>query len=592
MGGKKRAAIVACLALLAGLLLFPSALGRAATGDVTVTADVPNASESGGPPGATNDPATNVTTTSATINATVNPGGVTATYHFVYSGGTTPDTTTDFLSAGFDSNDHEVSADISDLAPGTEYTFHVVIENSFGTTAATPPLTFTTDSLPQPTAVTDAATGVSTDSATLNGLVNPNGNGGVRAHFEWGDSPSGQTVTNDQDPGSGTGDVGVSETLTNLLPNTTYYFRIVVTGVGDSIPGDQLSFTTGASAPVVTTLNVDGISPSGATLHGSVNPNGSETTYHFQYGTDLLDQSTPDIAAGSGTSANDVSASITGLQPNTHYFYAIFASNGGGEVEGSELDFYTQAGQPTVHTGDASGVTTDAATLNGTVNPQGSGTTFSFEYGTDTSYGTTTDSGELGISTDDVNVSRDLEGLAAGTTYHFRIVATNGSGTVMGDDNTFTTPEPPSQTPIVSTNPATAVGAFSATLNGSINPNGSPAAYGFEYGTTASYGSSTSDTSAGSGTASNDVSATITGLTPLTTYHFRIRGHNPFGQSNGEDASFHDSRSTADREHVRHRRPHADIGDVAGVLQPERLRDDRLLRLRAQLSLTARPPPR
>jgi bacillolysin len=94
---------------------------------------------------------------------------------------------------------------------------------------------------------------------------------------------------------------------------------------------------------------------------------------------------------------------------------------------------------PGVTTGAASGVTHEAATLNGSVDPNGSATTYRFEYGTASSYGSSTASQSAGSGTSGVDVSAGVSGLAAETTYHFRLVASNAAGTSYGSDQTFST---------------------------------------------------------------------------------------------------------------------------------------------------------
>ena len=80
-----------------------------------------------------------------------------------------------------------------------------------------------------------------------------------------------------------------------------------------------------------------------------------------------------------------------------------------------------------------------SATVSGTVNPGGQATTWYVEYGTSTSYGSQSASASVGSGSANVAVSRSLSGLAAGTTYHYRVVATNGAGTSRGADGIFTT---------------------------------------------------------------------------------------------------------------------------------------------------------
>src|SRR4051812_27278925 len=94
---------------------------------------------------------------------------------------------------------------------------------------------------------------------------------------------------------------------------------------------------------------------------------------------------------------------------------------------------------PGATTGPASNVTPTSATVSGTVNPNKQNTTYHFEYGTTTAYGTSTpDQGPVG-GNGGKSASADLTQLAPSTTYHYRLVATNSSGTTQGTDQTFTT---------------------------------------------------------------------------------------------------------------------------------------------------------
>jgi hypothetical protein len=97
------------------------------------------------------------------------------------------------------------------------------------------------------------------------------------------------------------------------------------------------------------------------------------------------------------------------------------------------------AAAPTVTTGAASAVTSTTATVHGTVNPGKEQTTYHFEYGKTTAYGIATPTANAGKGNKTTNVSADLGQLVPSTTYHYRLVATNPSGTVAGADMTFTT---------------------------------------------------------------------------------------------------------------------------------------------------------
>jgi hypothetical protein len=100
------------------------------------------------------------------------------------------------------------------------------------------------------------------------------------------------------------------------------------------------------------------------------------------------------------------------------------------------------AGAPTAVTGGATSVAATTATLDGTVSPNGNDTTYSFQYGTTTAYGTQTPTQGPIRGNGDKSVSADVTGLSPSTTYHYRVVATNTAGTVNGADLAFTTTAP------------------------------------------------------------------------------------------------------------------------------------------------------
>jgi hypothetical protein len=107
---------------------------------------------------------------------------------------------------------------------------------------------------------------------------------------------------------------------------------------------------------------------------------------------------------------------------------------------GSDRTFITltPTGPPVVTTNAATNVTTSSGTLNGSLDPHGLPTTVFFQYGTTTSYGSATPTQNQAGNTYR-NITANISGLTPHTIYHFRMVATNGGGTRMGIDRTFTT---------------------------------------------------------------------------------------------------------------------------------------------------------
>ena len=201
------------------------------------------------------------------------------------------------------------------------------------------------------------------------------------------------------------------------------------------------------------------------------------------------------------------------------------------------------AAPPSARTGPASNVTSSSATVTGTVNPNGESTTYSFQFGTTTAYGSQTNPQSVGSGTQDESVSRTLTGLRPGTTYHYRLLATNASGTTVGTDMTFTTagappPPPRSPPPTVTTGAAVGVGSNGATLRGTVNPNGLRTTYYFEFGLTPAYGVQSRRRSLRAGTTPRSVSVTLTGLQSRQTYHYRLVARNSSGLSVGQDRTF------------------------------------------------------
>jgi hypothetical protein len=192
------------------------------------------------------------------------------------------------------------------------------------------------------------------------------------------------------------------------------------------------------------------------------------------------------------------------------------------------------AAAPSASTGPVTSVGPTTATVSGSVNPNGTSTTWYVEYGTTTGYGKETAKTSAGSGTASVAVSQTLSGLTPGTSYHYRVVATSSAGTAHGGDGLLTT----SAAPQVVTGSASSVTTTSATLNGTVNPSSRATSWHFDYGTSTSYGKSTAAKDAGSGTSPIAVSAAITGLTGGRTYHFRLVATSDAGTSRGADQTF------------------------------------------------------
>ena len=491
-------------------------------------------------PVVTTDSAGSVTDNSATLNGTVNASNESATVTFEYgtslSYGTTVAATPSSLTG---STDTAVSYALSGLLPNTTYHYRVIAVNGTGTTNGSD-ITFKTAAIVS-TVATGATDDITASSVTFNGTVNAN-NASTVVTFEYGiDTSYGNSATAAQSPVTGTTATAVSGTITGLIPGTIYHYRVKGVNAAGTTYGDDASFTTPKSAPIVTTDDAGSVTDNSVTLNGIVNASNESTTVTFEYGTDATSYGATVAAAQSpvsGSTDTAVSYSLTGLIPNTTYHYRVVAENGTGTTNGSDIFFTTTAIVSTVATGATSDNTASSVTLNGTVNANNADTVVTFEYGTDTSYGKSVTAAQSPVTgTTDTAVSASVSGLLANTTYHYRVKGVSAAGAATGDDATFKTA---AGAPTAATIAASSITSTGATINGTINDSGANTTVTFDYGTVVGYGNNVAATpgSVSAGAGSTDVSYSLTGLIPNTTYYYRVNAENSEGTTNGSGLTF------------------------------------------------------
>jgi hypothetical protein len=206
---------------------------------------------------------------------------------------------------------------------------------------------------------------------------------------------------------------------------------------------------------------------------------------------------------------------------------------GGSYPWSTKIASFKFANTPLVTTVAATGITGSAATLNGTVNPNGYATNYYFEWGTTAGYGSVTSTTAAGSGNTAVAVNAPISGLIGGTTYHFRIVGVNSEGTSYGNDLTFTP-----GAAVVTTTAVTGLTLTGATSGGNVTTDGgSPiTARGVCWATTINpvvTGNHTTD-----GTGTGIFVSSIGGLTSNTTYHVRAYATNGSGTYYGDDLVF------------------------------------------------------
>ncbi len=203
-----------------------------------------------------------------------------------------------------------------------------------------------------PVVVTEEASPIEGTSATLRGKVNPNGGTVTECYFEYGTTEKGPLEKFEHEekceklPKLGDNLVAVSAAIKGLTEHTTYYFRVVATGGGETSKGPDQTFTTGPQ-PVAVTQAASSATQSAATLNATVNSEGATVkNCLFDYGTsNAYGQSAPCASSpGSGSSPVPVTATLAGLSAGTTYYFRIVASTVSGTSYGEAGTFTTEAG--------------------------------------------------------------------------------------------------------------------------------------------------------------------------------------------------------------------------------------------------------
>ena len=337
------------------------------------------------------------------------------------------------------------TANLTGLSGATTYHFRArAVGNG---TAYGEDMTFRTGTTP-PTVVTNAATNVTTTSATLNGNLTSMGTATlVNVSFEWGETINYGNQTTAQ----GRTSIGnFSAALTALSPGTTYHFRAKAVGNGSAV-GADMAFTTLSVPPSVTTTGFSDVTTNLATLYGNLTSLGtaSPVTVSFQYATDAYYASNgnsynSETTPQSMTATGPYNSPTHTLLPGTTYHFRAKAL-GDGTSYGGDMTFTTTTTPPSVISQPATNITFTSATLNGNLTSLGTAASgnVSFQWTTDayyTSHSNTYDSETSPPQqmSDPGNFSFTLNSLSAATTYHFRAKAV-GHGTAYGADMSFTT---------------------------------------------------------------------------------------------------------------------------------------------------------
>ncbi len=405
--------------------------------------------------------------------------------------------------------------------------------------------------------LTEPAQAITATTAVLFGTLSPHAPGQPEStwHFLYKPSTtatkaeceSGATKNPEPPAPAGGGEAEpVAVQLESLTPNTHYIACLVATNLAatESSIGEAISFKTALPPEVPLIEAPTEVKGTSAVLHGTLNPNGpgDPGTYEFLYRADPAEcqgESSTGSSASAGAEGKEVSATPTTLIGSTTYTYCLLAANGAGEIAFSASEtFTTPAAAPAVFSQSASGVTQFAASMQAEVNPENEEVTSCFfEYGKTAVTDNKVPCEQLEISGSFNQIaSRSLSGLQPGTAYFFRVAIANGTGETKGEVAEFQTPA--LQAPSIASQSVSAITPEHVRLEGVLNPNSQLTKCAFTYGLTVAENKVPCEPEFLDGSSEQGFGFNLGGLTPGTTYHYRVLAKNSSGETVGSEAEF------------------------------------------------------
>ena len=227
------------------------------------------------------------------------------------------------------------------LTPGMTYYIRAFATNSIGTSYGNQIITTTTAILP--TITTTAASAVTATTATSGGNITSDGGAAVTARGVcWSTSQNPTTSNSKTSEGSGTG--SFTSNITGLTPGAIYYFRAYATNSAGIAYGNQITTTTLAILPFLTTATISDITSNSAISGGNItNDGGAAITARGVCWSTTQNLTIANSKTTEGLGIGSFASSLTNLNTETTYYVRAYATNSGGTAYGNEISFTTTA---------------------------------------------------------------------------------------------------------------------------------------------------------------------------------------------------------------------------------------------------------
>src|SRR5664280_1723980 len=341
--------------------------------------------------------------------------------------------TTDGLATG------SFTSNLTGLTAGTTYHVRAYATNSAGTAYGSD-VSFTTTTTTTPSLTTAAVTSITVTTAVSGGTITSNGGTTITVSGVcWGATANPTVSGSHTTDGTATGTY--ASNITGLTAGTTYHVRAYATNSAGTAYGNDLSFTTAATVPTLTTAAITSITLTTAVSGGTITSTGGATI--TVSGVCWGATANPTISGShstDGTSTGSYVSNLTGLTAGTTYHIRAYATNSTGTAYGNDLSFTTTAATiPILTTAAVTSLSVTTAVSGGTITSDGgalitvSGICWATTTGPVASGSHTTDGTTSGT------FASTMTSLSPGTLYYVRAYATNSVGTAYGNQLSFNT---------------------------------------------------------------------------------------------------------------------------------------------------------